>query len=1631
MAQPRSYPRIVQDITGCVNDLKKDSQDSQLPITDDSLALHKFCAKLEYLLQIDMKSRSGLLGGRRDYWDYFYKCMYKVKGLNDGLRFVKAMSEVKSSLGRGRAFIRYSLVHHRLGDSLQQCISNTKITSEWYNLSSVLLNAIHGATITTAVYDLNDIQFDLAPTGYDLDTAWPTFARKTLGAPSLYLWTPPSRTTSTSSINSQLSTSDSSYPNSPMTDSRPSPLGDQLVHLQKEFEDCELVNRQLRQRIDQLEKDNEDIHHMAQETEESMTALKQDSEKQNSDLQEQIISLEEKLNCKEAELLGMESKWKARVQEAEKTAADLHGRIEVLNKQHESREKMLIESEKGLRDNLAMAEISATELKQQANNYQLEFATRTASEQSAKEKMSDLENKLAAAEQRNLDMISRMNDIVLDKDKKVSSHFESASKVHELLARLEGAETEKLELKGVTEELIHKLQLIDTQRTAESESKQRSISEKEMEHPPEKESASGDEYPHQIKELENTNKKLISLNAEAAKKVGNLEAAIQKIASEKSALEKQGIEAQRTMSNLEESEWLLTEQIEELQKDIASTEKERDDLIEKVALLENRSMTEGKEREEDILTLMEENSRLMASMGLSEKELSFMKSACQQLIQSLEQYNTDSHSQLVECTDNPQMHIEPDPKLTATSHGHEDIGAQYTSLCLSLQSKISTVLAGKVSLVTHLQREVTDLKSHNAETLTQLKEKEEQDSMEVSNLRGTIKSLQGQLADAGLRSESQKEIETEKEKELLGYAEQMNILRQRVSDLKESVVQKSLELETTRQKLGQSKDQVESLKVALEKSQSEKAFLGTSISSTGKAFETLQAEHEQLQQETQDLQRYNEELHGESDSLKQVNRTMENMMEDSQRLQKENVSLEQVFEDRKQKMIKEHEDKVEFLTHQFNTIKDELDNVSAANAELDMQHQEMSVKLKEMQESCELMETERNEIKKTNDELNAEVSRVNESSQLIQSEKEEVAKKLEQLSSEMFQALEGNTTRMLRLENELHDAREERDNEKKRVSELEVEMTDTREKLSKAEQKCDEGTEQLSSLQCVMKQEISALKFQLSSEALEYQQNIQGYKDREADQQLLQQRLIELEENAESIQDTLDETRTQLQQQQQKAKEAVEALSEKEVERSVLQEAIQQMSKSMEELQLRNLNSEVKEELGMLKDSRQGNQTSLEAKLTELRTDNVDLKKQIIKLIRDKDTLWQWTDKLDYQRKMKASERWIDDNEVTHCMQCRIQFSMIVRRHHCRLCGRIFCTKCASCYVLTTHSSKKSRVCEQCFVVHQHASEVNQTLTTTLSTPDSDDEDEVSQGTPATSRSSISSNTHLQDALESTISTEGSSSIDGSISPIKVPIVTSGQAVKEEASLDHETATEDTVSTSILKTSTQEEGTDASEQDAKLIPSSKKVECAQVTASESSYHSETDQADNPVIVLDSPLPSRHNLHPSEKDDEPDFDVISEEEVVAARNEPCPFDSPLKVGHVAESSIIVTPTLYTTELEAGVNDDITIKAGQSHAIPIHLDAPGIVLCWEFASAPKTIAFSVTFQPGMELPASSDKTQVDELIPLCKCNSHRHAVQGELMARKAGIYTLLFDNSFSRFTQKTVKYSLQVKRPEAAY
>ena len=62
---------------------------------------------------------------------------------------------------------------------------------------------------------------------------------------------------------------------------------------------------------------------------------------------------------------------------------------------------------------------------------------------------------------------------------------------------------------------------------------------------------------------------------------------------------------------------------------------------------------------------------------------------------------------------------------------------------------------------------------------------------------------------------------------------------------------------------------------------------------------------------------------------------------------------------------------------------------------------------------------------------------------------------------------------------------------------------------------------------------------------------------------------------------------------------------------------------------------------------------------------------------------------------------WMADQTCRECYECGITFNTFRRRHHCRICGQIFCTKCCSEYApgkffgLNTNQ----RVCSYCFRV--------------------------------------------------------------------------------------------------------------------------------------------------------------------------------------------------------------------------------------------------------------------------------------------------------------------------------------------
>ena len=43
--------------------------------------------------------------------------------------------------------------------------------------------------------------------------------------------------------------------------------------------------------------------------------------------------------------------------------------------------------------------------------------------------------------------------------------------------------------------------------------------------------------------------------------------------------------------------------------------------------------------------------------------------------------------------------------------------------------------------------------------------------------------------------------------------------------------------------------------------------------------------------------------------------------------------------------------------------------------------------------------------------------------------------------------------------------------------------------------------------------------------------------------------------------------------------------------------------------------------------------------------------------------------------------KWVPDNNVLQCNNCPQEFSMLIRKHHCRNCGKIFCHKCSDYFI--------------------------------------------------------------------------------------------------------------------------------------------------------------------------------------------------------------------------------------------------------------------------------------------------------------------------------------------------------------
>ncbi|VDP32376.1 unnamed protein product, partial [Soboliphyme baturini] len=78
--------------------------------------------------------------------------------------------------------------------------------------------------------------------------------------------------------------------------------------------------------------------------------------------------------------------------------------------------------------------------------------------------------------------------------------------------------------------------------------------------------------------------------------------------------------------------------------------------------------------------------------------------------------------------------------------------------------------------------------------------------------------------------------------------------------------------------------------------------------------------------------------------------------------------------------------------------------------------------------------------------------------------------------------------------------------------------------------------------------------------------------------------------------------------------------------------------------------------------------------------------------------VWAWS--VDETGGGGRADHWVQDPSRCMCSQCHQKFTLTERKHHCRNCGQIFCSKCSrfESEIKHLHIKKPVRVCQNCYL---------------------------------------------------------------------------------------------------------------------------------------------------------------------------------------------------------------------------------------------------------------------------------------------------------------------------------------------
>lgn len=130
---------------------------------------------------------------------------------------------------------------------------------------------------------------------------------------------------------------------------------------------------------------------------------------------------------------------------------------------------------------------------------------------------------------------------------------------------------------------------------------------------------------------------------------------------------------------------------------------------------------------------------------------------------------------------------------------------------------------------------------------------------------------------------------------------------------------------------------------------------------------------------------------------------------------------------------------------------------------------------------------------------------------------------------------------------------------------------------------------------------------------------------------------------------------------------------------------------------LRSENEKLRSLLGEAEDTLSKTKVDTLTAALVLEEENKQLSEMVVDVQNALKEMAQENQALQIEIATQNGRKWKNDTEVTECNSCLVEFSLTVRKHHCRGCGDIFCNDCSSKQAEVPSFKKPQRVCEACF----------------------------------------------------------------------------------------------------------------------------------------------------------------------------------------------------------------------------------------------------------------------------------------------------------------------------------------------